>query len=100
MKYMSTEWRGRLKHWMHTLLLDLYQPLGEIFVEGFLTMKELSLQEASVQTFSPMKPGTRWGKSYEYCWLRGEVKLPEAAKGKQIVMDAYRFVYPCDNILT
>ena len=87
MKYMSAEWKDRLKHWMHTLQQDLYEPLGSIPMEGFLTAEELSLPEASVRTFAPMKPGTRWGKSYEYCWLRGEVTLPEAARGKQVVLD-------------
>ena len=86
-KYMSAEWAGRLKHWMHTLQQDLYQPLGEIRAEGFLTMEELSLGEASARTFTPMKPGTRWGKSFEYCWLKGEVTLPEKARGQQIAMD-------------
>ena len=87
MKYMSAEWKDRLKHWMHTLQQDLYQPLGEISVEGFLTMEELSLQEASAQAFAPMNPGTRWGKSYEYCWLRGALTLSEAARGKPVVLD-------------
>ncbi len=87
MKYMSAEWKDRLKHWMHTLQQDLYRPLGEISVEGFLTMEELSLQEASAQAFAPMNPGTRWGKSYEYCWLRGMLTLTEAARGKPVVLD-------------
>ena len=65
MKYMSAEWKDRLEHWMHTLQQDLYLPLGEISAEGFLTMEELSLQEASAQVFTPMKPGTRCGKSYD-----------------------------------
>ena len=87
MKYMSAEWRDRLKHWMHTLQQDLYQPVEEIPLEGFLTMEELSPEEASRHAFAPVAPGTRWGKSYEYCWLRGSVTIPESVRGKQIVMD-------------
>ena len=87
MKYMSAEWQGRLKHWMYTLQQDLYEPLGTIPVEGFLTTEELSLQEAAKGSFAPMQPGTKWGKSYEYLWLRGQITLPEEARGKQIVMD-------------
>ena len=87
MKYMQAEWQGRLKNWMYALQKDLYQPLGEIPVEGFLTMDELSLQEASQREFTAMKPGDKWGKSYEYCWVRGQITLPEAARGKRIVMD-------------
>ena len=84
---MSAEWQGRLKHWMHTLRQDLYAPLGTIPVEGFLTSEELSLQEAAKGDFVPMQPGAKWGKSYEYLWLRGKVTLPEEARGQQIVMD-------------
>ena len=87
MKYMSAEWQGRLKHWMYTLQQDLYEPLETIPVEGFLTTEELSLQEAAKGSFAPMQPGTKWGKSYEYLWLRGQITLPKEARGKQIVMD-------------
>ena len=87
MMYMSAEWKDRLEHWIRTLQQDLYQPMGEIPVEGFLTEKELSPQEAAGRDFAPMKPGDRWGRSYEYCWMRGRVRIPEAAAGKPIVMD-------------
>ena len=36
MKYMLSEWTGRLNHWMHTLESDLYLPLGELAMEGYL----------------------------------------------------------------
>ncbi|MBQ3705966.1 MAG: alpha-mannosidase [Clostridia bacterium] len=87
MKCMSAEWQDRLMNWMRTLEQDLYEPLESIPMEGFLTGEELSLQEAEKGDFSPMRPGDRWGKSYEYLWLRGKVTLPEAARGQQIVMD-------------
>ena len=38
MKYMHSEWRQRLNHWLETLKQDLYLPLGNIDVEAFLTM--------------------------------------------------------------
>ena len=34
MKYMHSEWRRRLEHWLETLKKDLYLPLGGIPVEG------------------------------------------------------------------
>ena len=87
MKNMSAEWQGRLKHWLYALRQDLYRPLGAIPLEGFLTMEELAPREASARAFSPMRPGTKWGRSYEYCWLRGRVVLSAEAEGKRIVLD-------------
>ena len=86
MKYMHSEWQGRLRHWMETLKQDLYLPLGAMEVEGFLTTEHLTPEEAAKGDFAPMPVGTQWGHSFEYCWMRGKVTLPEAAQGKRIVM--------------
>ena len=81
MKYMHSEWRQRLEHWLLTLQKDLYQPLGTIPVEGFLTMDQLAPAEAAQRgDFQPMHPGQLWGRSYEYCWMRARIVLPEAAR--------------------
>ena len=87
MKYMHSEWRDRLEHWIRTLKDDLYQPLGPIGVEAFFTMEHLTPKEAAAGPFAPIQPGTAWGHTWEYCWLRGRVVLPETAEGKRIVMD-------------
>ena len=93
MKYMHSEWRQRLEHWLLTLQKDLYQPLGTIPVEGFLTMDQLAPAEAAQRgDFQPMHPGQRWGRSYEYCWMRARIVLPEAARGKRIAMDLCRVI--------
>ena len=54
MKYMHSEWKGRLNHWLETLKQDFYLPLGEIPVEGFLTMEHLTPEEAAKGPFEPM----------------------------------------------
>ena len=87
MKYMTPEWNKRLEHWLYTLRQDFYRLLGDIPVEAFRTMEQLSLEEASKGQFAPMPFGTRWGRSYEYCWMRGKITLPAGAEGKRIVMD-------------
>ncbi len=87
MKYMHSEWKGRLVHWKETLRQDLYLPLGEIPLEGFATMEHLTPGEAEAGPFAPMPFGTPWGRTYEYCWLRGSVTLPEEAQGRRIAMD-------------
>ena len=87
MKYMHSEWQRRLDHWLKTLKDDLYLPLGEMETEGFLTMEQLSPDEALKGPFTPMKKGTKWGRTWEYCWLRGKITLPAEAQGKRIVID-------------
>ena len=39
MGIMSSEWSGRLQHWMRTLKDDFYRPLGTISWEAFRTME-------------------------------------------------------------
>ncbi len=87
MRYMTSEWSGRLSYWMETLKKDFYRPLGPIPVEGALTMEELTLPEAERLAYHPMEPGTPWGRNWEYCWMRGRIRLPEEAGGKRIAMN-------------
>ena len=87
MKYMHSEWEHRLRHWLETLKKDLYIPLGPIGVEAFPTMQHLTPAQAETGSFVPMAPGSAWGKTWEYCWMRGRIVLPEEARGKRIAMD-------------
>ncbi len=87
MKYMHSEWKGRLNHWKETLKQDFYIPLGDIAMEGFTTMDHLTPEEAMKGPFAPMAFGTKWGHTYEYCWLKGSVVLPEIAHGRRINME-------------
>ena len=87
MKYMHSEWRSRVDHWIDTLKKDFYHPLGPIPVEAAFTMDCLTPEEALRQTFEPLAPGTAWGHTWEYCWMRGQVTLPPEAEGQRIVMD-------------
>ncbi|MBP3645585.1 MAG: alpha-mannosidase [Clostridia bacterium] len=89
MKYMHSEWRQRLAHWLEALKQDLYLPLGDIPVESFLTMDYLTPDEALKGHFEPMPVGTEWGRTWEYCWMKGQITLPEEAQGKRIVMNLH-----------
>lgn len=87
MKYMHSEWRGRVDHWLNTVKKDIYLPLQDLSLEGFTTNERLSVDEAAKGPFVPMPEGTRWGKSYEYAWFRTTITLPKEAQGKRIAMD-------------
>lgn len=87
LKYMHSEWTARFRHWLETLKKDLYIPLESIPLEAFFTMDHLTPDEAATKAFTPMTPGTAWGRTYEYCWMRGNIILPPSAEGKWIAMD-------------
>lgn len=85
---MTNEYWDRLDRWLHTLVKDLYLPLGRVNFEGFTTYDMLSLEEAAAHAYAPVDETTCWGHTWEYMWLRGSVVLPEEARGKQIALDA------------
>ena len=87
MKIFSPEWKGRVDHWLNTLKNDFYESLGEISWEAFETTEHLSLEEAVKGAFRAVETGFTWGHTWEYCWFRGNIVLPEGAKGERIVMD-------------
>lgn len=87
MKTMNAEWKGRIRHWIRTLREDLYEPLGEISWDAFCTMDHLSVKEAEKGPFVPVKTGFTWGHTWEYCWFRGKIVLPDAANGERIVLN-------------
>ena len=87
MGIQTSEWEGRLIHWIRTLEKDLYLPLERIHWEGFFTMEQLSLEEAKKQAYIPVEPGFAWGRTWEYGWFRTVLKIPRKAAGKRVVLD-------------
>ncbi len=83
---LHSEWRGRISHWIRTLKDDFYRPLGQIPLEAFRTMEQISPEEALSKPFEPVSPGFSWGDTYEYCWMKSRITLPKAAEGRWIVL--------------
>ncbi|MCI6041354.1 MAG: glycosyl hydrolase-related protein [Clostridiales bacterium] len=124
MPLMHSEYTSRLAHWQRVLAEDFYQPLEVLRFEGFYTMEYLTPEQAAKGPFAPVPEGLRWGKTWEYMWLRTQIVLPAAAEGEAIVLsldaggEATLFVngepfgtrraewvetphhYICDNVLT
>lgn len=86
MEVLSAEWKSRIDHWIRVLKEVLYEPLGEITWEARRVKEHITPEEALVGEFKPVEPGFAWGNTWEYCWFRGEIVLPEHATGKRIVM--------------
>ncbi len=85
---LTREWDNRIRLWIDELPRHYFEPLGEVEFEGCPTMERLSLEDAMRLPYAPMPPGTAWGAKWEYCWLRSRVVLPEAARGRRIVLMA------------
>ncbi len=84
---MRPEWEGRLNHWISALEREFYEPLDVIPFEGYRTYDMLRQEEAEKQTYTKMPEGTKWGRTWEYCWMRSDIVLDERAQNKRIVMD-------------
>ena len=89
MNLMSREYGGRLAHWQRTLQQDFYAPVGDIAFEGFVTMEQLTLEEAARGHFAPIPEGFEWGRTWEYMWVRARVVIPEECAGQMVVMDVH-----------
>ncbi len=83
---LTLEWLHRIQRWQEALWQCCYSPLGAVYFEGFTTFQHLTAQEALQGRFSPMPPGTPWGKRWEYGWFRSQVILPAEADGKRIAL--------------
>ncbi len=84
----SIEWQNRIKRWTETLAKDLYTPLGDIAWEGFTTRERLGYTRAMAEgDFRPMPVGTKWGREWEYLWVRGHVTVPAEAAGTRLVLN-------------
>ena len=87
MDIMHSEWKVRIENWLAVLKQELYHPIGEISWTARKTKEYLTPEEALAGDFEPVAPGYTWGETWEYCWFKGSVTLPEEAKGERIVMN-------------
>jgi len=85
---LTPEWRRRIEQWCGTLKTLTYHPLEKISFSGTLTREHLEPATVPATHFKPMPAGTRWGAQWEYCWFKGRVTLPAAARGQRIVLQA------------
>lgn len=83
---LGRQWDSRLRIWDNAFLGQFYRPVGEIAVQGFTTMSQLSYAQAKEETYRDFPVGEKWGKKWEYGWFRASVTIPEEAAGQRVVM--------------
>ena len=85
---LTKEWKRRIDNWRVELPNHVYRPLGALPLNGFITVDQMTVEEAIEHEFEPMPVGTKWGAKWDYAWFKGQVTLPDAAAGKRIVLQA------------
>ena len=100
MDIMHSEWKVRIENWLEVLKKDLYRPIGEITWEARRTKEYLTPEEAQNGSFEPVKPGYSWGETWEYCWFRGSVEIPEGALVNEIKCRNPRCITTTEQELT
>lgn len=90
---LSIEWVNRISHWNAALWQICYEPLSIFDLTGFVTLQQLSPEQALKHKFHPMPVGTEWGKKWQYGWFKADITLPENASGRRIVM----YMKPADK---
>ena len=83
---LTIEWKNRIDSWREELPKSFYRPLGVVELSGFVTRKQLTVDQARERGSKPMLAGMPWGAKWEYAWFNGEVVLPESAAGRRIVL--------------
>ena len=83
---MINEIAEQLNHVIDALAADLYHPIGDIQLSGFLASGDLNLREAQAHPREPWPEGTVWGKPWDYAWMFGRFTVPGEARGERIVM--------------
>ena len=84
---MVNELTGQLNRVIDALAADFYHPLGDVALEGFLSSRDLSLEEAQTYARTPWPEGTAWGGPWDYAWMFSAFTVPPEARGERIVMD-------------
>ena len=87
MQHMTNELSEQLNHVIEALAADLYHPLGEIHLAGFLADGDLTLREAQSHPLQSWPEGTVWGGPWDYAWMFSRFVVPKEAQGERIVMD-------------
>ncbi|MCL2700392.1 MAG: glycosyl hydrolase-related protein [Phycisphaerae bacterium] len=86
---LTNDWKTRIEQWRAELKTQCFTALGQVAVQGFMTMDHLPYEQAVKGKFNPMPVGTPWGRKWEYGWFKFDITTPKAAAGG-------RFTLECD----
>ncbi len=82
---IGRQWEDRLRIFAEQFPKHYYRPAGELPMEYFTTMEQLPYEAALRGAFAPLSPGDRWGKKWEYAWVKTSLTVPEDLAGQRLV---------------
>ena len=81
------EWQVRINNWIKTVSNDIFTPVTTLDCEAFITNEHLTYEEALKGDFKPIENGAKWGKTWEYMWVKAVAEIPEGLDNKNVYMD-------------
>jgi alpha-mannosidase len=81
---LTEEWKHRIERWEKILWECCYRPIDNVKLSGFITLEQLTADEALSRPFQPMSPDTRAANGNS--WFKGQLILPNEADGQRIVL--------------
>ena len=81
------EWQGRIQNWIKTVGSDVFSPKMKLECEAFITNEHLTYEDAITRQFEPIENGTKWGKTWDYMWVKATAVIPPELEGKNVYMD-------------
>lgn len=82
---IGRQWEDRLRIWSEQFEKHFFIKRTALSLSCFTTMERLAFDEAVKGQFSPVLPGMRWGKKWEYGWFHARAVIPEELDGAQAV---------------
>ncbi len=83
---IGRQWEDRLRIWAEQFPKHYYRPAAPLAVEFYTTLESLTYAQALQGPFAPIFPGEKWGKKWEYAWMRTSLVLPESMEGERVVI--------------
>lgn len=82
---IGRQWEDRLRIWSEQFEKHFFIKRTALTLSCFTTMEKLAFDEAVKGQFSPVLPGARWGKKWEYGWFYARAVIPEQLDGARAV---------------
>ncbi|MDD6483163.1 MAG: glycoside hydrolase family 38 C-terminal domain-containing protein [Clostridiales bacterium] len=82
------EYSSKIEYYIKNIPKRIYKAIGGLEYTGFFTYDRLTLAQAQSREKTPILPGFKWGRKWEYGWFFTEITVPDECKGKRVVFEA------------
>ena len=82
------EYSSKIEYYIKNIPKRMYKAVGGFEYTGFFTYDRLTLAQAQEREKTPILPGFKWGRKWEYGWFFTEITVPDECKGQRVVFEA------------